>query len=43
MPRLTVLVIVEVFAPFDQVVHFILKLIILEIIEFIVIERVVIE
>lgn len=43
MPALTVLVKVEIFAPLDQVVDFIIKFLILQLLELPVIERVIVE
>ena len=43
VPALAVLVEVEVFAPLDQVVHFVIEVLIVNILELFVIERIVVE
>ena len=43
MPALTVLVKVEILAPFDQIVDLVFKLIVIQLLELVIIKRVIIE
>ena len=43
VPTLTVFIEVKVFAPFDQIVHFIIEMLIIDILEFFVIKRIIVK
>ena len=43
MPAFTILVKVEIFAPLDQVVHFVVEVIIIDLLELLIVEWIVIE